>query len=52
MECCGRAWFGIGHNGDERLAILDRTSELDLRWNPVAHSRIALCEEESRDWGR
>jgi membrane-bound lytic murein transglycosylase D len=25
-----------------RLAILDRSSELDLRWNPVAHSRIAL----------
>ncbi len=25
-----------------RLAILDRTSGLDLRWNPVAHSRIAL----------
>ncbi|MAO46726.1 MAG: lytic transglycosylase [Crocinitomicaceae bacterium] len=26
----------------ERLAILDRSSELDLRWNPVAHSKIAL----------
>ena len=25
-----------------RLSILDRTSDLDLRWNPVAHSRIAL----------
>ena len=25
----------------QRLAILDRTSDLDLRWNPVAHSRIA-----------
>ena len=42
-------WNGIGEPSLEldtatlkqRLAILDRTSDLDLRWNPVAHSRIA-----------
>lgn len=42
-------WNGIGEPSLEldtaamkqRLSILDRTSDLDLRWNPVAHSRIA-----------
>ena len=42
-------WNGLAEPGLEldtasmkaRLEILDRNSELDLRWNPVAHSRIA-----------
>jgi len=42
-------WNGIGETSleldtaimKERLSILDRTSDLDLRWNPVAHTRIA-----------
>ena len=42
-------WNGVGEPNleldttaiRERLEILDRSSELDLRWNPIAHSRIA-----------
>ena len=42
-------WNGMAEPGLEldtasmkaRLEILDRFSELDLRWNPVAHTRIA-----------
>lgn len=42
-------WNGLGEVQVEldtavmksRMEILDRTSELDLRWNPISHARIA-----------
>ena len=42
-------WNGLGEVEVEldtavmksRMEILDRTSELDLRWNPISHARVA-----------
>ena len=49
-------WNGLGEVQVEldtavmksRMEILDRTSELDLRWNPISHARIAYYVERRK----